>query len=381
MTRVKTTRLFYGVPESDADILYGTGFSAPDPFLFIEHQGRKILLVTDFERDRARAGSKADLVWTVTSLSEEDQRRRKAKAPDLTPGGLALAALARLRVRAVEVPQNFPVGLANRLQGQGIRLQILQEPPYPRRLAKSSWEVRRIVSALRHTELALAAAAALLRHSRPVKNRLLLGTRPLRAEDLHRVINLSLMEANCLAAHTIVAPGDQAVDPHSEGSGPIRPGEPVVIDVFPRSLDSYYFADITRTMVRGKPSSALVRQYRAVLEGQRLALSMIRPGVSVAQVHRAVQRLFEERGYATGEWRGRLQGFTHSTGHGVGLEIHEPPKIGKVEPTVRFKKGMVVTVEPGLYYLGTGGVRIEDMVLVTARGNTNLTRYPKRLLA
>jgi Xaa-Pro aminopeptidase len=106
---------------------------------------------------------------------------------------------------------------------------------------------------------------------------------------------------------------------------------------------------------------------------------MIKPGVAVRTVHRAVMDCFVRLGFSTGEMDGRFQGFTHSTGHGVGLEIHEPPKIGMVSPAVRFRKGMLVTVEPGLYYLKTGGVRIEDLVVVTAKGIRNLTRYPKRL--
>jgi Xaa-Pro aminopeptidase len=277
------------------------------------------------------------------------------------------------------VPPQFQVGIAKSLEKAGFRVSVSGQAAYPQRLIKTPDEIRSITRVQRIVERSMAAAAAMLRRARVVKGRLMLAGRTLRAEHLHRVINLTLMEHGCVASGTIVAPGDQAVDPHNLGSGPIPASRPIVIDIFPRSMNSQYFADMTRTLIKGRPSRELTRQYQAVLRAQKLALSLIRPGVAVRSVHKAVQRCFEERGYYTGQKDGRLQGFTHSTGHGVGLDIHEPPKIGLVPASVRFRKGMVVTVEPGLYYLGTGGVRIEDLVVVTANGIRNLTRYPKRL--
>jgi Xaa-Pro aminopeptidase len=301
------------------------------------------------------------------------------KQPDLTPVGLTAAALRRLNIRRVSVPEQFSLGMARGLERAGFTVEVLKQPAYPRRLIKSEAEINCITEVQRQVERAMRAAEAMLRRSRIKKNRLVLAGRTLTAEDLRRVINLTLMEAGIVAAQTVVAPGDQAVDPHNLGSGPIRPHQPVVVDIFPRSSISQYFADMTRTVLKGRPSAALWKQYRAVLRAQKIALSMIRPGVAVRTVHRAVAECFERLGYPTGEKDGRLQGFTHSTGHGVGLQIHEPPKIGLVPPTVRFRKGMVVTVEPGLYYLGTGGVRLEDLVVVVEQGIRNLTRYPKTL--
>jgi Xaa-Pro aminopeptidase len=375
----RRTFLQYASSEIDADILYGSGFFAYDPFLYLEHRGRSVLMVADFECDRARVESNADLVWPAGVLAAEDARRRRVKTPDLSPAGLCAAALRKLKIRRVSVPGQFPLGIARQLERAGFTLRVLKEPAYPQRLIKTSTEIRAVVEVQRQIERAMRAAEAMLRQSRAVRGRLVLAGKTLTAEDLRRVINLTLMERGIVAAQTVVAPGEQAVDPHNLGSGPIRPGQPVVIDIFPRSSESHYFADMTRTVVKGRPSTALVRQYRAVLQAQKLGLSMIKPGVAVRSVHQAVMDCFVRLGFETGEIDGRFQGFTHSTGHGVGLEIHEPPKIGTVSPAVRFRKGMLVTVEPGLYYLGTGGVRIEDLVLVTDRGIKNLTRYPKRL--
>ncbi len=372
--------LQFASSEVDADILYGSGFFAYDPFLYLEHRGRSILVVTDFECDRARTESTADEVWPAGVLAAEDHRNRRKQQPDLTPGGLAAALLRRLKIRRVSVPEQFPVGMARGLERAGFEVSVLDALAYPSRLIKKPEEIAGITRVQRRVERAMRAAEAMLRRSRIAKDRLILAGRTLTAEDLRRVINLTLMEADIVAAQTVVAPGDQAVDPHNLGSGPIRPHQPVVIDIFPRSSRTHYFADMTRTLLKGRPSPALRKQYQAVLQAQQTGLAMIRPGVAVRTVHRAVAECLRRLGYPTGERDGRLQGFTHSTGHGVGLEIHEPPKIGIVSPAVRFRRGMVVTVEPGLYYLGTGGVRIEDLVVVEARGIKNLTRYPKKLV-
>jgi len=174
-----------------------------------------------------------------------------------------------------------------------------------------------------------------------------------------------------------VASGQHGCDPHDVGNGPIRAGEPVIIDIFPRSEKTGYFADITRTVVKGKPRPRVREMYDAVLAGQRGALRMIKPGVVASDIHGAILALFEKRGFKTGQIDGRMQGFFHGTGHGLGLEIHEAPRIAMND--TRLEAGMVVTVEPGLYYAGIGGMRIEDTVLVTRTGMRNLTRFPKFL--
>jgi Xaa-Pro aminopeptidase len=117
--------------------------------------------------------------------------------------------------------------------------------------------------------------------------------------------------------------------------------------------------------------------YQAVLAGQKLGLKTARSGVKTTVIHQAIQSLFEGRGFKTGRIEGRMQGFFHGTGHGIGLDIHEPPRIAL--NNLVLEKGMVVTIEPGLYYYPVGGVRIEDTVLITDKGIKNLTRFPKFL--
>jgi Xaa-Pro aminopeptidase len=197
------------------------------------------------------------------------------------------------------------------------------------------------------------------------------------AEDLRSAINTRVMAEGCVPAHTICAPGDQAVDPHDEGHGPIRAHTPIIMDIFPRSEKTGYFGDLTRTVVRGQASFALHELYAIVHEGVRLGHRRVRAGVPGLDVHREIQALFERQGYKTGVQKGRMQGFFHGTGHGVGLQIHEAPSIGK-RPSL-LQAGHVVTIEPGLYYLGLGGVRIEDMALVRKRDSRCLTKVPKQL--
>jgi Xaa-Pro aminopeptidase len=201
---------------------------------------------------------------------------------------------------------------------------------------------------------------------------------PLTSERVRSLIARTLMERACTARHTIVACGDQACDPHNHGSGPLRADLPVVIDIFPRSDETGYYSDMTRTVVRGEASGDLVDIYDAVLEAQLQALDRIRAGVDGRDVHQGVSSLFESRGFLTGLQDGRMQGFFHGTGHGVGLDIHEPPRVGKASDIL--EPGHVVSVEPGLYYTGRGAVRIEDLVVVTEAGCDNLTDYPKSLI-
>ena len=190
-------------------------------------------------------------------------------------------------------------------------------------------------------------------------------------------MHLTMMERDCVAQHTIIACGVQAVDPHNEGSGPLKANEPIVMDVFPQHAKSRYFADITRTVVKGQASDKVKRMFTAVKEGQEIAFRMIKDGVDGSAVHKAILDSFEQQGFKTGEQNGRMQGFFHGTGHGLGLEIHEPPRIS-AKPDI-LKAGMVVTVEPGLYYLDAGGMRIEDTVVVTKDGCRVLTEAPKIL--
>ncbi len=367
------TLLIVAASESDADLRWATGFVAPDPFVFVRTtRGRRIVAVSDLEYDRARAQARVHRVVALARLLDA-ARRRGVRRP--TTADAVRELLRELRVRSVVVPASFPAALADALRRRGVAVRALERPVFPERWTKRPDEVRAIRATLRATEAGLAAGIALLRRARIRRGWLELDGRRLRAEDVRRAIEREIFHRGAVPAHTIVAPGRQGCDPHEVGHGAIRAGVPVIIDVFPRDARTGYFADVTRTVVRGRPDPRLVRMERAVRDAQRLAVGMLRPGVRVRDVHRAVHALFADRGFRTGRFDGRMQGFFHGTGHGLGLEIHEPPRIG--DGPERLRAGMVVTVEPGLYYWPLGGVRIEDTVLVTRTGCRNLTRLPR----
>lgn len=363
--------LIIAASEADSNLYYACRFLAPDPFVFLQVGGRKVLLMSDLEVDRARAQARVD---EVLSLSQwEAKARQRGSSPRLTDAVALL--LEGYGAKAVEVPGDFPLELADRLRERGIAVTPRPSPFLPERTLKTADEVAAIEEAQRYTEAALEAALEMLRESVVRGDEVLHRGRPLTSEHLKRAVNLSLMENDCIAEHTIIACGEQGVDPHHQGGGPIRPNQGIIFDIFPRSSRTRYYADMTRTVVKGKAPDELRRLYDAVLAGQLRGIELIRDGASGAAVHAEVNWTLEARGYTTGVVNGRNQGFFHGTGHGVGLDIHEPPRIGRLDCELR--AGQVVTVEPGLYYPGIGAVRIEDMVLVESGGCRNLTRSPK----
>jgi len=370
-----TARLIIADSEKNANLYYATRFLAPDPFIFAQVDGHRVTVMSDLEVDRAKAQAKVQQVLSYAKLSQQAKRRGIAEPSMMDIVDELLKSYA---VKTVEVPGDFSFVHAEALRKRGYEILPRPDPFFPERMIKSEEEIAELTEALRITEAALEIAVELIRASEIAADQTLrLGGKPLTAELLRKSMHLTMMERDCIGQHTIVACGAQAVDPHNEGSGVLKAREPIVMDVFPQHARSRYFADITRTVVKGAASSKARRMFDAVKSGQDIAFRMIRDGVDGSTVHKAILDSFEALGFKTGEQAGRMQGFFHGTGHGVGLEIHEPPRVsGKGEI---LKAGMVVTVEPGLYYLDAGGVRIEDMVVVTTDGCRVLTQAPKVL--
>ncbi len=192
---------------------------------------------------------------------------------------------------------------------------------------------------------------------------------------LRAEIDSAILRAGGTPTGTIVAGGDQACDPHERGFGPLYANSLIILDVFPRDAKTGYFGDMTRTVLRGRASEAQRKLWETVRTGQALALKKIKAGVDGMAIHKAIQNLFRERGFPTEVRNGKNVGFFHGTGHGLGLEIHEYPRLQKVT----LKDRQVLTVEPGLYYPGLGGARHEDVVVVTKIGCKILSRFPKKL--
>jgi len=362
--------------ERDADMLYATGLFVPDPFIYLRRAGRATLVMSDLELDRARRLARGCRVVALSAYQRRLQRQG-VQRPGLAP--VIRMLLRERRLRRVLVPRQFPFGLARELMQLGVRVEACRGPAFPEREQKSPEEVKKISAALMMAEVGMAEAMQVLRAAKIGRDgRLMYQHAPLTSEKLRSVIDCAILQANGLAAHTIVAGGRQACDPHESGHGPLRANEPIIIDIFPRSQRTGYFGDITRTVVRGRASEGVRRLYDTVRRAQELAFGKIRAGANGAQVHRAVQEFFEREGYKTRRRDDHIEGFFHGTGHGLGLEIHEAPRLS-TQSADTLKPGHVVTVEPGLYYPELGGVRLEDVALVTARGARNLTRFEKVL--
>jgi len=364
--------VFIAASETDANLYYATRFIAPDPFIYLEIKGERLLVMNDLEMDRAKSQASVDRVLSYTEI---EQRARDQGVASPGSADIVHVVLRDAKIKQVLVPGNFPFRHASRLQELGYQVHAKPDPFYEQRVVKTAEEVRYIEEAQRATEAAVAAAHAVLRRATIVKNDLWFEDTPLTSERIKKLINVKLMEADCVAQHTIVAGGEQACDPHNEGSGPLPANRSIIFDVFPRSATTRYFADMSRTVVRGTPSPELVRLYQTVKDAQEEAITKIKDGADGMKIHRGICDRFEKAGYKTGLVNGRMQGYFHGTGHGVGLDIHEAPRISRTGSLLQ--EGHVVTVEPGLYYPGLGAVRIEDMVLVTSDGCRNLTDFPK----
>jgi Xaa-Pro aminopeptidase len=360
-----------------SDQRYLSGFDAPDPFVTL-YDGGIHLLVSSLEYGRARSDSRAD---EVVRLADYDYAALAAEHGEREAAARVLAAFLDERgVESVAVPARFPLGVADGLRERGVTVEADAEPVVERvRARKADAEVDAIRAAQRANEAAIRAAADLLAGASVVDGVLHRAGEPLTSERVAEEIEVTLLRHGCALSETIVAGGADAADPHDRGSGPLPADEPIIVDVFPRSKATGYHADTTRTFCRGEPS-ATVREWFADVDAAReAALAAVEPGATGREVHDAACDALEEAGHPTLRSDPTTEtGFIHSTGHGVGLDVHELPKVspagGDLEP------GHVLTVEPGLYDPAVGGVRVEDLVVVTDDGYENLTEYPVELV-
>jgi Xaa-Pro aminopeptidase len=359
--------------ETNSNMLYASGFKAPDPFIFFTLKRKSYLIASPLEYERAKKESKAKQVINSHTIKTQKKNRTLAH--------VFLAFLKTCsRNKTFEVPYDFPVTYADLLRSKGIRLKVTSPPFFPERMIKNKDEIKSIKKSIRAAEKAMKTAEQILKHSKiNSKGYVTFNKKVLTSEFLKSSIQVALAQENTMSHDVIAAAGDQACDPHCSGFGRIRAGQLIIIDIFPKSIDTGYFGDITRTFIKGSPSKDQKKLYATVKQAQEKAISLIRPGAAMETVHKAVSEHFTKKGYETVMQGDTLRGFIHSTGHGFGLDIHEPLRVGG-KSSARFKKGMVVTVEPGLYYPGLGGVRIEDDVVVTSKGCELLSHYHKRYI-
>lgn len=366
--------LLYADSATSADQLYFSRVDVHDPFIaFGTPAGKRITVQSALEFGRIAKAKTFDAV-----LPLEEWRARATKRFGTAAGPAeTIAELARAhRIRGFRVADDFPASLFVRLGELGVTLELAGGPLFPEREFKSAAEAAAIREGNRLCAIGFSVAEHILALAKPRGRELRFEGAALTSERLRFEIEAAIMaEGGQANGSTIVAGGDQACDPHQRGFGPLRPGELIIVDIFPRVTATGYFGDMTRTYLRGRASDAQRKLVATVHEAQLAALAEIRAGVDGRVVHQTVTAVFESAGFETKRTKTGSVGFFHGTGHGLGLAVHELPRISGAV-SCELKKGAVVTVEPGLYYPGLGGCRIEDVVQVTARAPKFLSSHP-----
>lgn len=365
------TTVIYDSSERSADLYYASGFLAPDPFLYIRHKGKAAIFVSELEYSRASRHATCKVLPMPRAPPAPNSTNKNGKS------SIIAGMLRKMRVRKIAVPFDFPTGLAQRLEANGVRVEAANRTPFlSARRVKSEREIRLIAKSQEYAQRAIERAIALVSAAKIADdNKLIADGKTLTSERLQEEICAFLSSNGFDPDSPIASCGAQSALPHERGSGPLKAHQPIVLDVFPRHRTTRYWGDVTRTVVRGEPSKKLEEQYAAVLAAQENALSKVRAGTSGDEVHREVLAEFERRGFCRVTTKKGVFGFTHGTGHSVGLDLHEEPRISTGGATL--EAGNAVTIEPGLYYPTTGGVRIEDLVIVRKNNCQNLTRLGK----
>ena len=378
--RPQTAVLLFGDSRSHPNIFYRSGFDAGDPFVVVDEGGRRTLWVGSMEVGRARKEALPGV--RVRSMSELKPRVEALRAQGVKGWTALLAAICQEHgLQRVAVERTFPVLEAQELRAQGITLDVSPDLYVAQRRIKTNREIKAIERTMAAAADAVQRAVDVIAAAEIRRGILYRNGRPLSGEDLVRIVETRLLELGCGAEASICCGGPDNADPHRATSEVLRAGLPIVLDIFPYDKKTHYWGDMTRTVVRGTPSAELRRMYDAVLEAQLAGIAATRPGVTGAEVHQAVAAVLARHGYGTvgTEPYDSIKSaatMVHSTGHGVGLEVHEDPRVAAKADEV-LKPGDVITIEPGLYDPRLGGIRIEDTLVVTPDGCRNLTHMAK----
>jgi Xaa-Pro aminopeptidase len=373
MARSPLPPLLYADTATSADQLYFSRVGVHDPFIAFGVGRRRLTVQSALELGRIKKARTFDEVLPLEAWRARAEKRhpgRKAGPAEI------IAALARAyRLRGFRVPDDFPAALFLKLRALGLRIETADGPMFPEREIKTPAEAAAIREGNRLSAIGFTRTEEILRCARIRRRRLFYQGQPLTSERLRFAIDSAILAEGGRADDTIVAGGDQACDPHERGHGPLHAHELIIVDIFPRVIATGYFGDMTRTYLKGRASESQRKLYATVHTAQQAALGAIRAEVDGRSVHQKVVDTFASAGYQTRHGKNGSVGFFHGTGHGLGLAVHELPRLSGLV-SMPLKNGAVVTVEPGLYYPGLGGCRIEDVVQVTATGARLLSRHP-----
>ena len=369
--------LIYADSLRSPEMRHEVPLAVPDAFLYAEHDGSRHVVASSFELDRIKAVA-PDLELMPYEEFGLDELYAQGLSRDEIELEVVLRAARRFGIERAAVPSTFPLEVADHLRANGIEVIADREHFVRRRRVKNPAELAGIRRAQHAAEAGMTAARELLRSAEQQNGDLVLDGKPLTCERLKMAVEQAFTANGAFADEFIVSHGPQTAVGHEMGSGPIAPDEPVCLDLFPRDRESGCFADMTRVFVVGEPSEELAEYHRLCREALEASVAAVKPGVAGSELHRICSRVFEEHGYPTllSKQPGEVlkDGFYHSLGHGVGLEVHEDPALGRGPGEL--VAGDVIAVEPGLYRHGYGGCRLEDLVLVTEDGAEVLTDYP-----
>ncbi len=375
MSKAMPGKIIYADSITNPDMLYASRFVTNDPFIYFESNRKKYIVVSPLELERAKKESKKGL-----HVINKDDLLLTSENKSIK--SIFMEMLAQYPQDIWLIPSTFPVGYAQLLKTLSCEDSIVIEENefFPGRSIKTQQEIKEISKAQAIAEKAVLKAETILTDSSiNSKNELVYNKKPLTSEFLKSQINIELAKHGANTHGTIASSGTQCSVPHDTGSGIIQSSVPIIIDVFPRLEFSGYWGDITRTFVKGKVSKIVQKAYDAVKFARDNAISKIKPGIIPSHIHNEAIEYLSKTGFKTGRSNdGRYYGFFHGLGHGVGLEIHENPRINGLSFTP-LEAGNVITIEPGVYYPEWGGVRLEDLIVVTKSGYRNLTTYPSIL--
>ncbi|HEY6069437.1 MAG TPA: Xaa-Pro peptidase family protein [Gaiellaceae bacterium] len=369
--------LIYGDTVRSAELRHEVPVSIADEFLYAEKGARRAVILHSLEIPRVREEAPELEIIPLEDLGLDDLFEQGLQGWEVTLE-LSVRACRELGITSAAVPAGFPVAQADHLRANGVELVVDRDLFDDRRRSKNETELRGIRNAQRACEAALDASRDLLRRARANGAGLEVDGEPLTSERLKRVIEEVFADHAVESGDMIVAHGPQSAVGHDMGSGQIAPNEPIVIDLFPRDKATGCHSDMTRTYVVGEPSDEVKEWYRLVKEALETSTAGVKPGVNGRELFEEVCEFFHGAGYPTPLHKepGEVleDGFFHGLGHGVGLEVHELPNLGRTGQD--FVPGDVLTIEPGLYRSGYGGLRLEDVVLVTESGHEVITDYP-----
>jgi Xaa-Pro aminopeptidase len=377
MADESTDVLIVADTRSSPEMRHEVPLTIPDPFVYAESGGKRYAATVSYEKGRIEDLGLGIEVIAWETLGVDELLNGGMRAHEVVRE-ISLRACSEIGLTSALVPEFFPLGIGDHLRMSGIVLTPDPEHFDDRRRVKTDSELAGIKRAQRAAEAAMASVRDVLANARRRNGGLSIDGEVVTCELLKRHVDAAFVAHGASADESVVSHGPQTAVGHDMGSGPVAPDDVVLLDLFPVDKQSACYADMTRVFVVGEVPDEIEQYQRLVKEALDLATAAIRPGVNGKDVHRLVCDFFHEHGYPTqlhkAEGEVLEDGFYHGTGHGVGLAVHEAPNLGRIGDEL--VAGDVVTIEPGLYRHGFGGVRLEDLVLVTVDGHEVLTDFP-----